>query len=101
MECPLCYIQGKHQAVINQKYANHQVLQVLHDQMNRDDDVQNIVTSLDDILSFLVHADTLKRGPSDLTKQQIDILLLISKQVTECAYFISDYARDQKIGQLM
>ncbi|KAF9461750.1 hypothetical protein BDZ94DRAFT_1323097 [Collybia nuda] len=73
---------------------------VVQDQMNRDEKVKQLLLSLDDLLGFLLEAEALKSfcldstGASNLTRSQINNLGQISLQITECAYFISEYAKD-------
>jgi hypothetical protein len=75
-------------------------------QKTQDEKIQQLVASLDDLLAFVFEAGALKNiapsasGSPNLTKQQTKILQLTLMQVTECAYFITEYARNKKSGML-
>jgi hypothetical protein len=71
--------------------------------MNRDDSVTQLVLLLDSVFEFLTQGSQLEaiakltsdKVPSDTRLGvQIQILVLLSQQVTECAHFIYDYAKD-------
>ncbi|KAF9460308.1 WD40-repeat-containing domain protein [Collybia nuda] len=75
------------------------------DQMDRDENIQRLVSLLDDIFEFLGEASQLEtiaeltnhqeNQSSDVRlRTQIRILALLSQQVTECAHFICDYAKN-------
>lgn len=75
------------------------------EQMNRDEQMKQLVFVLDDIFSFLQEAGPLKTiinmaeaSESDLQilKNQMFILVHITQQTIECAHFICDYAKDTK-----
>lgn len=77
---------------------------VVVDQQDRDEKINKLVQSLDNFLAFLLEAKALKNIQtseiSTLTKQQTKNLQLIAMQVTECAYFISEYSKDKNIGKI-
>lgn len=74
-------------------------------QKDQDEKVIKLVKSLDDLLSFLIEAKALRNiqssGSLNLTKGQINNLQLIAVQITECAYFISEYSRNKNIGKVI
>ncbi|KAF9460309.1 WD40-repeat-containing domain protein [Collybia nuda] len=76
------------------------------DQMNRDEHIKQLVLLLDDVFAFLGETSQLniffeltsnrKNDSSGVQfDTQIRILILLSRQVTECAHFIHDYSKDE------
>lgn len=72
--------------------------------MNRDENIKQLLLSLDGLVTFLLDAQALKdfqQNPTGVSNlSQIQILEKISLQITECAYFIAEYAKDVKTGKL-
>lgn len=90
---------------------NHAIFPVMNfthkvviDQKNRDDKMNRLVKSMDDILGFLLEAEVLNNiqssEASSIPRMQIKNLQLIAVQITECAYFISEYSKDKNIGKI-
>lgn len=70
--------------------------------MNCDEQIRDLVYTLDEVYSFLQDADALKvtlglnkklEVPS-LTRRQLEILILLAKQTFQCIHFILDYVKD-------
>jgi hypothetical protein len=62
---------------------------VLIKQKNQDDQIIRLVgTMRDDVLMFVHDADPLKA-----IKEHIKTITLLIQQVTECGYFITEYAK--------
>lgn len=72
-------------------------------QKDQDDKIKKLVQSMDDLLAFVLEAEALQNiksaGTSGLIKMQINNLQLIAMQITECAYFISEYCRDKNFSK--
>lgn len=75
------------------------------DQMNRDEKMKKLISLLETVFDFLNDTPQLeafaaiianKQSPSSDLRlgSQIRVLTMMSQQVTECAYFICDYAKD-------
>ena len=62
--------------------------QVLVNQQNRDDRVIRLAGTMSNMFSFVEDAEPLKRVEAH--KEPIRLLI---QQVTECGYFIGDYAK--------
>jgi hypothetical protein len=62
--------------------------QVLVNQHNRDDRVIRLAGTMKDVFSFVEDADVLKAVEAH--KEPIKLLI---QQVTECGYFIAEYAK--------
>lgn len=79
--------------------------------MNRDEHIKQLVLLLDDVFNFFEQSSELE-GVLKLTSSkieplykakanaQIQILVLIFQQTTECAYFIHDYVQDASYCKL-
>jgi hypothetical protein len=65
-------------------------IQIVIDQKNRDNSISGLVETMNDVYAFVHEAESLKRIES-----QKEILALMAKQTTECAYFIRDYAKNK------
>ncbi|KAF9457440.1 WD40-repeat-containing domain protein [Collybia nuda] len=70
---------------------------LMTDQMNRDENIKQLVGILDEIFAFLTESSELKRilatGSVKITDSQIKILTALTWQTTECAHFICAYAK--------
>lgn len=81
-------------------------LKVMLAQKARDEGIQQLVGSLDDLLDFILYSEVLKVfEPStsdlhDLISKQIQNLKLITEQITECAHFIIGYTQAKSSGKL-
>lgn len=64
--------------------------QVLVDQKNRDDRMVRLASTMGDVFSFVEEAEPLKK-----IKAHIKTITLLIQQVTECGYFITEYARQK------
>ncbi|RDB19739.1 hypothetical protein Hypma_013220 [Hypsizygus marmoreus] len=72
--------------------------EIMLTQINRDDGIKELVQILDEVYTFLQVAEGLKSKPILASEAQLNVLVLISQQITECAYFIQEYARDSGFG---
>jgi hypothetical protein len=63
--------------------------QAIVDQMDRDTKVKDLVETMNDVFAFVKAAEPLRKIES-----HEKIVLLMTQQVTDCAYFIGHYAED-------
>lgn len=71
--------------------------QIIINQMNLDTKIQHLVETISNFFEFVHEA-----APLDLSaiNSQKDILACMAKQITECAYFIRDYAKNKNFCTL-
>ena len=69
----------------------HQVVQA---QTALDDEVRNLIDEMDKSCKIAVEADPLRKRSSRFN----EILEKLLAQVSECAYFVTDYCRDKSFG---
>ncbi|RDB23725.1 hypothetical protein Hypma_009409 [Hypsizygus marmoreus] len=70
---------------------------IMLNQISRDDGIEGLVQVLDEVYSFLHEAKALEKIKAALTSDaQLTVLVLISQQLRESAYFIQEYARDPR-----
>ena len=62
--------------------------QVLVNQQNRDDGVIRLAGTMSNVFSFVEDAE-----PLNAIKEHIKVITLLIQQVTECGYFIAEYAK--------
>ena len=74
--------------VLTNAYRSFVATQVLVNQQNRDDRVIRLAGTMSDVVSFVEGAQPLKA----IEAHEEPIKLLI-QQVTECGYFIAEYAK--------
>jgi hypothetical protein len=67
---------------------------VLIDQKNRDDQIIHLAGTMSDVLTFVHDAEPLKA-----IKEHIKTIKLLIQQVTECGYFIAEYAKQKNFCQ--
>ena len=72
-----------------------QCMKIILAQQNRDDRISHLVEVMDDIYYFVHEAE-----PVNKINSHKDIIAVMIKQTTECAYFIRDYAMDKNFGRL-
>lgn len=70
--------------------------QVIENQNNRDDNMTRLADVIGDTLELVLSSEIL-----DKSKNQGEILARIAQQITECAYFIREYALDAKFGTIL
>jgi len=68
---------------------------VLVTQKNRDDRIIRLAGMMSDVLTFVHDAEPLKA-----IERHIKTMTLLIQQVTECGYFIADYAKNKDFCQL-
>jgi hypothetical protein len=64
--------------------------QVIIAQKDRDDAILHLVEVMDDVYSFVKEASPVRK-----IKSHCRIVVLMTQQTTECAYFIRDYATNK------
>ena len=69
-------------------------MQVLVNQKNRDEQVIRLAGTMSDVFTFVHDAEPLKA-----IKQHIKTITLLLQQVTECGYFITEYAKQKNFCQ--
>ena len=69
-------------------------MKIILAQKVRDDCISHLVEVMDDIYSFVHEAE-----PVNKINSHKDIIVVMAKQTTECAYFIRDYATDKNFGK--
>ena len=69
-------------------------MKIILAQKDRDDCIFHLVEVMDDIYSFVHEAE-----PVNKINSHRDIIAVMVKQTTECAYFIRDYAMDKNFGR--
>jgi len=69
-------------------------MKIILAQRDRDDAVSRLVGAMDDIFSFVHEAE-----PISKIRSHQEIIVVMTKQTTECAYFIRDYAADKSFGK--
>ena len=69
-------------------------IQVLVNQKDRDKRVIRLAGTMRDVFAFVHDADPLKA-----IKAHMDAITLLIKQVTECGYFITEYAKRKNFCQ--
>jgi hypothetical protein len=69
-------------------------MKIILAQRDRDAAVSHLVKAMDDIFSFVHEAE-----PVSKIKSHQEIIVVMTKQTTECAYFIRDYAMDKSFGK--
>jgi hypothetical protein len=67
---------------------NTEFIQTVIDQLDRDNSVVHLIEVMDDIYSFVNEAEPLRKIESHGR-----IVMLMTQQATECAYFIHDYTK--------
>jgi hypothetical protein len=67
---------------------------VLVGQKNRDDQIVRLAGTMSDVLTFVHDAEPLKA-----IKEHIKTIKLLIQQVTECGYFITEYAKQKNFCQ--
>ena len=67
---------------------NTEFIQMIIDQLDRDNSVVHLIEVMDDIYSFVNEAEPLRKIESHGR-----VVMLMTQQVTECAYFINDYTK--------
>jgi hypothetical protein len=67
---------------------------VLVNQKNRDDQIVRLAGTMSDALRFVHDAEPLKA-----IKEHIKTITLLIQQVTECGYFITEYAKQKNFCQ--
>src|SRR6266849_4645787 len=72
----------------------HTLHQVVQAQAALDDDVTKLIDEMDKSCKIVVEADPLKKRSSRFN----EILEKLLAQVSECAYFVTDYCRDKSFG---
>ena len=65
------------------------------DQKNRDDAINRLARTMSDVFAFVEDAEQLKR-----VNTNVKTITLLIQQVTECAYFITEYAKQKNFCQL-
>ena len=65
------------------------------DQKNRDDAINRLARTMSDVFAFVEDAESLKR-----VKTNVKTITLLIQQVTECGYFITEYAKQKNFCQL-
>jgi hypothetical protein len=70
------------------------VAQVLVDQKNRDEQIIHLAATMRDVFSFVHDTEPLKA-----IKAHIKTMTLLIQQVTECAFFITEYATQKDFCQ--
>ena len=68
--------------------------QVLMDQKDRDDRIVRLAGMMTNVFAFVEDAEPLKK-----IKAHIKTITLLMQQVTECGYFITDYAKRKNFCQ--
>ena len=63
-------------------------------QKNRDDQIIHLAGTMSDVFTFVHDAEPLKA-----VQRHIKTITLIIQQVTECGYFIVDYAKQMNFCQ--
>ena len=69
-------------------------MQVLVAQKNRDEQIIRLAGTMSDVFTFVQDAEPLKT-----IKQHIKTITLLLQQVTECGYFITEYAKQKNFCQ--
>jgi len=69
-------------------------IQVLIKQKNRDDRIIRLAGMMSDVFIFVHNAKPLKA-----IERHIETITLLIQQVTECGYFIADYAKENNFCQ--
>ena len=67
---------------------------MLVNQKNRDDGVIRLAGAMSDVFAFVSDAEPLKAA-----KAHIKTITLLIQQVTECGYFITEYAKGKSFCQ--
>ena len=67
---------------------NTEFIQMVIDQLDRDNSVVHLIEVMDDIYSFVDEAEPLRKIESHGR-----VIMLMTRQATECAYFIHDYVK--------
>ena len=67
---------------------------MLVNQKNRDDQIIRLAGAMSDVLTFVHDAEPLKA-----IKEHIKTITLLLQQVTECGYFITEYAKQKNFCQ--
>jgi hypothetical protein len=67
---------------------------VLVNQKNRDDQIIRLAGTMSDVLTFVHDAEPLRA-----IKEHIKTIKLLIQQVTECGYFIAEYAKQKNFCQ--
>ena len=70
-------------------------IQLPVDQKNRDDAINRLARTMSDVFAFVEDAETLKR-----VEANVKTITLLTQQVTECAYFITEYTKQRNFCQL-
>ena len=70
-------------------------MQVLVNQKNRDEQIIRLAGTMSDVFTFVQDAEPLKT-----IKEHIKTITLLLQQVTECGYFITEYAKQKNFCQL-
>jgi hypothetical protein len=68
------------------------ISQTILDQVDRDGCIVHLVEIMDDVFSFVKEAEPIKK-----IRSHAQIIELMSRQATECAYFIRDYAMNKSL----
>ena len=63
--------------------------------MDRDSKIQDLINTISDMYAFMREAQ-----PVEMIISHAKVLAAISKQTTECAYFIQEYAETKHFSML-
>jgi len=67
---------------------------VLVNQKNRDEQIIRLAGTMSDVFTFVHDAEPLKAIESHMK-----VMTLLTQQVTECGYFITEYAKQKSFCQ--